>query len=275
MRVDSHQHFIKYKAEDYPWIDDRLAPLKRDFLPEHLKPLLDESQFDATVIVQARQSLEETEWILKIAEETEWVRGVVGWVDLCADDVGEQLQKYAQHPKFKGVRHQIHDEPDDRFMMGDRFLNGLQQTFDLGLTFDLLLFPRHLPIAVELVEYFPGQPFVLDHISKPDIKNGVMEPWKTDFSRLAQYENVYCKLSGMVTEADWHNWKQSDFVPYLEVAMEQFGPKRLMIGSDWPVCTVSRDYKSVMNIVIDFLKSYPEEVQKDILGRNCMRFYKL
>jgi L-fuconolactonase len=246
-----------------------MQPLKQDFLPHDLKPLLDSIQFDGCIAVQARQSLEETRWLLELAEQYSFIKGVVGWVDLRSDRLTEQLQRFAQHPKLAGVRHVVHDEPDDHFMLRPDFRRGIAQLLDFNLTYDLLLFPKHLKPACQLVKEFPQQAFVLDHIAKPKMAERLLSPWKEDLYELAAFPNVYCKLSGMVTETNWKQWQPVDFHPYLDVVLKAFGPDRLMIGSDWPVCTLSGDYKSVMNIVTNYL---PEEA---ILGDNCARFYQI
>lgn len=275
MRIDAHQHFWLYNEQDYGWMDESCEPIKRDFMPQDLKPLLEQLGFSGSVVVQARQTLEETEWLLSLADEHELIKGVVGWVDLCSDQVEEQLEKYASHPKFKGVRHVVHDEPDDDFMLREDFQRGIAMLQGYRLTYDLLLFPRHLKRAVQLVDRFPEQPFVLDHIAKPDIAGGTLDGWRQDIAELAAYPNVYCKLSGMVTEAKLRAWQVDDFKPYLDVVFDAFGTERLMIGSDWPVCLISGEYPDVMGIVMDYVKALPQADQEAILGGNCARFYKL
>jgi L-fuconolactonase len=273
--IDSHQHFWRYEASQYPWIDSRMRMLRRDFLPPDLKPLLDRLGFGGSIAVQARQSVEETEWLLSLAEENAFVKGVVGWVDLRANDVGEQLARYADRPKLVGVRHVVHDEPDENFILRPEFWNGIASLEAHGLAYDLLLFPRHLPAAARLVREFSAQPFVLDHIAKPAIARGETEPWSSDLRRLAEWPNVYCKLSGMVTETAWSDWRPDEFRVYLDVVVEAFGPERLMIGSDWPVCTVSGDYNSTMRIVMGYLEGFPAGAREAVLGGNCARFYRI
>lgn len=275
MRIDSHQHFWRYNKEEYVWMSENQGSLGRDFLPEDLAPLLSSIDFDGAVAVQARQSERETEWLLELSEQYSIIKGVVGWVDLCSPDIRLQLEKYACHSMLKGVRHVVHDEPNDKFMLRSDFQRGISALQDFGLTYDLLLFPRHLPYAVELVNKFPNQHFVLDHIGKPDIKNNRFHTWKDDINRLAKFENVFCKLSGMVTETEWECWKERDFTPYLDILTEAFGLDRLMIGSDWPVCTISGNYKSVMEIIINYIKKFTIDEQEKILGGNCMRFYSI
>ena len=249
--------------------------LRRDYLPEELQPLLQAIQFDGSIAVQARQMLAETEWLLQLAETHDFIKGVVGWVDLRSPEVRPQLETFSRHPKLVGVRHVVHDEPDDRFMLLPEFRRGIAQLREFELTYDLLLFPRHLSVAVKLVDEFPDQSFVLDHIGKPLIRNNQISPWKEDLKTLAEYPNVFCKLSGMVTEARWQQWRQQDFHRYLEVVIEAFGPERVMIGSDWPVCTLSGDYESTMRIVMDYTCQFSPTTRDAILGGNCARFYGL
>ena len=272
MRLDSHQHFWHYSPTEHTWMTDQMQALKQDFLPYDLKPLLDVIQFDGSIAVQARQTLEETRWLLELAEQYPFIKGVVGWVDLRSDRLTEQLQRFAQHPKLVGVRHVVHDEPDDEFMLRPDFRRGIAQLLDFNLTYDLLLFPKHLKVAAQLVQEFPQQPFVLDHIAKPKIAEQLLSPWKEDLHQLATFPNVFCKLSGMVTETNWKQWRPVDFHPYLDVVFEAFDATRLMIGSDWPVCTVSAEYAPMMKIVMDYV---PKESQNAILGDNCARFYQI
>jgi L-fuconolactonase len=273
MRLDAHQHFWHYSPTEHTWMTDKMGTLKHDFLPADLQPLLKSIRFDGCVAVQARQSLQETEWLLDLAENQSFIKAVVGWVDLQSENLCQQLKHFSSRPRLSGVRHVVHDEPDDQFMLRPQFRHGIAQLQDFGLTYDLLLFPKHLPIAAQLVEEFPQQPFVLDHIAKPDIAKGAISPWQDNLLRLASFPNVFCKLSGMVTEAQWKHWQPADFHRYLNVVVDAFGPSRLMIGSDWPVCILSGDYAAVMNIVIDYVKKFPEPAQAAILGGNCAAFY--
>jgi len=275
MKIDTHQHFWKYNSAHYPWMGENMGSLRRDHLPGDLAPLLKSVGIDGTVTVQARQLVEESYWLLELADQNPFIKGVVGWVDLRSPKVTEQLEKLARYPKLRGVRHVIHDEPDDRFMMREDFRRGLSQLNKYKLTYDLLLFPRHLPIACELLKLFPEQPFVLDHIAKPLIKERKLEPWSTDIRRLAKLTNVYCKVSGMVTEADWAHWKRHDFTPYLDMVFESFGTKRIMIGSDWPVCTLAGNYSRVMQIAADYVGRLSYSEQSDVWSGNAKRFYGL
>ena len=273
MRIDSHQHFWHYSPTEHTWMSDSMSAIRRDFLPEDLQPLLASLSFDACIAVQARQSLEETRWLLELADRFSFIKGVVGWLDLCSPELPNQLERFANHPKLAGVRHVVQDEPDDEFVLRPDFRRGIAQLREFNLTYDLLLFPKHIPAAVRLVEEFPEQPFVLDHIAKPSIAQGLISPWREDIQRLAQFPNVSCKLSGMVTEAKWQQWQSEDYRPYLDTVTEAFGSDRLMIGSDWPVCLLSSDYASTMQLVIEYIHQFPEEAHAAILGGNCARFY--
>jgi L-fuconolactonase len=275
VRIDSHQHFWHYNAAEYAWIDDSMSDLKRDFLPTDLKPELERSGFDASIAVQARQTVEETRWLLKLAEASPFIAGVIGWVDLRSPDAGSQLRAFSQNPKLLGVRHIVQSEPDERFLLQPDFLRGISLLEEFDLTYDVLIYPRHLPVATEFVRQFPGQHFVLDHLAKPLIKTRTMHPWSSGIRELAKSPNVFCKLSGLVTEADWKSWKPEHIVPFLDVALECFGPERLMIGSDWPVCTVASSYYQVMHLVIDYLGKYPSEMREAILGGNAETLWKL
>jgi L-fuconolactonase len=275
MRIDAHQHFWRYNPQEYEWIDESLSCLRRDFLPEDLKPELERSSFDGAIAVQARQKLEETRWLLELADASPFILGVVGWVDLQSPDVRSQLVQFAKNPKLLGIRHIVQSEPDDRFLLRPDFQRGIATLEEFGLTYDILIYPRHLSIAVEFVRRFPRQRFVLDHLAKPFIKAGTLHPWREDLARLAESPNVFCKLSGLVTEADWQNWKPEDVSPYLDMAFECFGPERLMIGSDWPVCTAVAPYSQVMDLVIRYLEAYPASVRNAVLGANAQKFCNL
>lgn len=275
MKIDTHQHFWSYNDRDYVWMSAAMGKLRRDHLPKDLLPLINAARIDATIAVQARQCFEESTWLLELADEYSFIRAVVGWADLCSEGVVDQLERLAQHPKLRGVRHVLHDEPDDEFMLRKAFLNGLRQLKRFGLTYDLLLFPRHLPIACNLVRMFPDQPFVLDHIAKPPVRTGQMAPWTTDLKRLAEFPNVYCKISGLVTEGNWDSWRPQDFEPYVDVVLNAFGPRRLMIGSDWPVCTLAADYASVIDLEVDYIAKLSVDEQRAILQENPIKFYSL
>jgi L-fuconolactonase len=275
MKLDTHQHFWKYDPTEYPWMQEGMESLKRDYLPAELAPLLAAEGIEGTVAVQARQTTEGNRWLLELADQNPFIKGVVGWVDLCDPKVDLLLEPLARHPKFRGVRHIVHDEQDDRFLMRRDFVRGIGRLSDYGFTYDLLLFPRHLPVACELVRLYPEQRFVLDHIAKPPIKDHVLEPWAGGIRRLAEFPNVYCKVSGMVSEADWTGWKPADFRPYLDIVFECFGTKRLMAGSDWPVCTLAASYSAVMQIVGEYIARLSRDEQAAIWGGNPKSFYRL
>jgi L-fuconolactonase len=273
MRIDSHQHFWEYNAQEYSWIDDNMAVLRRDFLPENLKAELEPVNLHGSIAVQARQTIDETRWLLELAENNPVVLGVIGWVDLRSPNLAAQLDEFCNHPKFVGVRHVVQDEPDDRFLLKPDFIAGLKEVEARKLVYDLLVFPKQLPAAIELVAQFPNMRFVLDHIAKPAIKEQKLQLWQDDISILAGFPNVYCKVSGMVTEADWQNWKQEDFKPYLDIIFKAFGPERLMFGSDWPVCTMAGKYKQVFGLVDNYLAEQSPEVKEAIFGENARKVY--
>jgi L-fuconolactonase len=275
MRIDSHQHFWAYSSTEYPWIGPGMERLARDYLPADLSPLVAAEGIDGSVAVQARQSLEESRWLLELAGESPLIKGVVGWVDLQSDRVGDDLHALAANPKFVGVRHVVQDEPDPRFVLGTAFGRGLRQLHQHGLTYDLLLYPNQLPAAIELVGLLPEQPFVVDHLAKPRIAAGELEGWARDIRAVARHDNVCCKVSGMVTEAARQGWKQDDFTPYLDVVLEAFGPDRLMVGSDWPVCLLAGEYPEVAAIPRAYFSRLSAAEQAMIHGGTAVRFYGL
>jgi L-fuconolactonase len=275
MRIDAHQHFWNYSAAEYPWIGAGLERLARDYLPSDLEPLLAAKQIDGSVAVQARQSVEESLWLLALAKAHPLVKGVVGWVDLRSDRVGDDLRVLAANPTFVGVRHVVQDEPDPRFVLGEGFIRGLRQLRQHGLTYDLLLYPSQLPAAIELVGLLPEQPFVVDHLAKPRIATGEIADWERDIRAIARHDNVCCKVSGMVTEAVRRGWKRDDFTPYLDVVLEAFGPERLMFGSDWPVCLLAGEYADVAAIPRDYFSRLSTTEQQMIWGDTAAGFYGL
>lgn len=268
MKIDAHQHFWRYDPAQYPWIPEG-SPLHRDWLPADLAALQQPLGLDGSVAVQARQNIAESDWLLGLADADARVKAVVGWVDLRSENVGVDLERLARHPKFSGVRHVVQDEPDDMFMLRPDFLRGIAQLQPLGLTYDILIFPKQLPAAIDLVARFTDQPFVLDHIAKPHIKAGALSPWREQIRQLAAAPNVMCKVSGMVTEADHRAWKADDIRPYLDVIFEAFGTSRLMWGSDWPVCLFAARYEQCLRLVED----YAAGNHAAIFAGNCARFY--
>lgn len=274
MHIDAHHHFWTYNHREYEWIDQAMAVIRRDFLPADLKPQLEKNGFQGSIVVQTRQTLEETHWLLKLAEENPFILGVVGWVDLCSPQLRSELNLFAGRPKLIGVRHIVQSEPDG-FLLQPEFLRGVSMLEEFDLAYDILIYPRHLPIAAEFVSRFPRQRFVLDHLAKPPIKSGEMDIWARGIRELALFPNVYAKVSGLVTEADWQAWRPETIWIYLDVAFECFGPGRLMIGSDWPVCMVAASYERTMNLVKDYLRGYTAEEREAVLGGNVAKFWRL
>jgi L-fuconolactonase len=275
MRIDAHQHFWRYNREEYGWIDDSMSRIRRNFLPADIEPELKRTEFDGCIAVQARQTLDETRWLLDLADSSPFILGVVGWVDLRSNKVRAELEELSSHPKLLGVRHMVQSEPDNRFLLQPEFLRGVSMLVEFDLTYDILIYPRQLPVATEFVQHFPRQGFVLDHLAKPLIKSGSVHPWDSNIRELAKCENVFCKMSGLVTESDWKSWKPEHIAPYLETALDCFGPERLMIGSDWPVCTVAASYSQVTDLVENFLSKYPDRVRNAVLGGTAKTFWKL
>ena len=273
-RLDAHQHFWRYSPKTHGWINDAMAVLKKDFLPEDLLPHLKKRGYDGCVAVQAEQNVKETGWLLDLADQHPFIKGVVGWVDLLAADVATTLAPLAKRKKLRGIRHVVQGEPDD-FMRRPDFQRGIAALAPLKLTYDILVYHRQLPAALALVEKFPRQPFVIDHLAKPDIKHALRDPWTSDMRALAKHPHVFCKVSGMVTEADWKHWTPAQLKPYLDVVFEAFGPERLMIGSDWPVCTVAADYDRTMSVVEEYVAKLPARAQEAVLGGTAAKFYGL
>jgi L-fuconolactonase len=273
-RVDSHQHFWRYEPREYGWIDARMSAIARDFLPADLRPLLARADVDGCIAVQARQSDAETGFLLELAARHPWILGVVGWVDLQAEDVAARLGAYSGNPLLVGIRHIVQSEPAG-FLRRPEFRRGIQALAGRRLVYDLLVLPPQLAEATELVAAFPGQPFVLDHLAKPPIASGQREPWNGDLRRLAALPNVVCKLSGMVTEAAWQHWRADELQPYLDAALAAFGPARLLYGSDWPVCTLASDYQRWHDVVAVWLQGLGAADRQAILGGNSVRVYGL
>ncbi|KAK8810033.1 hypothetical protein WA538_003585, partial [Blastocystis sp. DL] len=258
----------------FAWLNEDMKSLRRDFLPPQLERCIRSNGMDGTVAVQARQSEEETQFLLDLAEQyPNVIKGVVGWVDLRAENIDERLAFFAQNPKLKGVRHIVQDEPDDAFLLREDFLRGIRLLKKYNLTYDILIYPKHLAVAKKFVEMFPDQPFVIDHIAKPFIKDHIIGDWEKGIRDLAAFPNVYVKVSGMVTEGNWKNWTEADFTPYLDIIFDAFGPDRVMIGSDWPMMTLCGEYGQVIDIVRHYIQRFPPSDQAKILGENAVRFY--
>ena len=275
MRIDSHHHFWKYDPAEYGWIGPDMALLQRDYLPEHLEETAAAAGIDGVVSVQARQSVEETGWLLELARDRRLVRGVVGWVPLVSPDVEESLERFAAEPKLRGVRHVLQGEPDERYMLRDDFNVGIRALRRFGLVYDILIFERHLPPTIEFVDRHPDQIFVLDHVAKPRIKDGLLKPWDENLRELARRENVFCKLSGMVTEADWQGWTDEQLQPYLDTVLAAFGSRRVMFGSDWPVCLVASDYGRWVETIRRCTAQFSSDEQEAIFGGTAAKAYGL
>jgi L-fucono-1,5-lactonase len=275
MRIDSHQHFWNYNRERDAWITAEMAALQRDFTPPDLTQELAANQIDGTIAVQADQSERETEFLLDLASQHDYIKGVVGWVDLRASNLRERLPHFSKSPKLRGFRHVAQSEPDDGFLAREDFVRGVAQLAEFGFTYDILIYARQLPAAIALAERLPNQPFVLDHIAKPAIRSGESANWSSGIRALAEHPNVYCKLSGLITEADWHSWHPHDFRRYLHVVLEAFGPDRVMFGSDWPVCLLAGSYTQVKQLIADAVSDWPRRDREKVFGENAMRFYSL
>ena len=275
MRIDSHHHFWKYNPVEYDWIGPEMALLQRDFLPEDLARTAAAAGIDGVVSVQARQTVEETAWLLELARDSQLIRGVVGWVPLISPDVEKDLERFAAEPKLKAVRHVLQGEADERYMLRDDFNAGIRTLRKFALVYDILIFERHLPQTIEFVDRHPEQVFVLDHIAKPRIKDALLTPWDKNIRELARRENVYCKLSGVATEADWQGWTDEQLYPYFDTVFAAFEPGRVMFGSDWPVCLVATAYERWLETVRRYIARYSADEQDAILGGTASKVYSL
>lgn len=275
MKIDSHQHFWHYDPAKHVWMNEQMGVLKKDYLPSNLEPLLKNCALDGCIAVQANQAEVENDFLLGLADKNDFIKGIVGWVDLRADNLSERLEHYQQFPKIKGFRHVIHDEPELDFMLQPAFMKGVSVLKNYGYKYDILIFAEHLSNTLTFVKNLPDQPFVIDHIAKPNIKNGEIDTWKKQLNEVASFENVYCKISGMVTEADWSSWKKEDFTKYLDNVVEAFGTNRIMYGSDWPVCTLAANYETQFNVVKEYFSSFSKTEQDRFFGVNAHDFYQL
>ncbi|QKJ63432.1 amidohydrolase [Flavobacterium sp. M31R6] len=275
MKIDSHQHFWKFHPVKDSWINDDMKILQRDFFPPDLHSLLKENSIDGCVAVQADQSEEETHFLLELASANDWIKGVVGWIDLRSKNLEDRLQYFSQYKKLKGFRHIVQAEPEDDFLLRDDFCAGISKLAQYNLTYDLLIFPKHLPYAVELVKRFPQQSFVIDHLAKPDFKQFDFSLWEKGIREIANCPNVFCKVSGLVTEADWNNWKESDFTYCLDVVTEAFVMNRLLFGSDWPVSLLAASYEQSCGILVHYFSKFSTEQQDKFWGGNAIEFYNL
>lgn len=275
MRLDAHQHFWKYDAAEYEWIDDEMNALKKDFFPKDLLPHLQQNNFDGCVAVQAKQSEEETFFLNELAEKNNFIKAVVGWIDLRADNLEEKFEYFSKCRAVKGFRHVLQGEANRALMLENDFKKGIALLEKFNFTYDILIFNDQLKYIPEFVAAFPNQKFVIDHIAKPGIKNQQINNWKKEMEEVSKFENVYCKISGMVTEADWKNWKQEDFNIYIDVVMNSFSAKRVMFGSDWPVCLIAASYNEVCNIVETATQQFSVDEKRLLWGINCKEFYNI
>ena len=273
--IDTHHHFWNYSAKEYDWINDDMKAIRKDFLPVDLLKEIKAAGVDGAVSVQARQTVEESDWLLGMAEKNDFLKGVVGWVDLRGKGVDKDLERLAKHKKFKGVRHVVQGEPDDNFILGAAFNEGIKKLLKYDLRYDILILEKHLKPSIAFVDKHPKQVFILDHIAKPRIKERVLSPWRENMLELAKRPNVYCKISGMLTEADWKKWSAADLAPYFDTTLQAFGPKRLMLGSDWPVMLVAGKYKQWVEMVKQVVSRYSAAEQDRILSKNAVEAYKL
>lgn len=273
--IDAHQHFWTYDEQEYAWISNQLAPLKRDFLPDELHQLLRQEKISGAISVQARQSEKENEYLLDFAKVNPFIKGVVGWIDLRSETVDERLSFYSNYPLLKGFRHVVQDEMDPVFMLHPTFLQGMKQLIGHGYCYDILVYAKQLPQVLSFLNHFPDTPFIIDHLAKPNIKEGGFKSWQAEMRKIADFPKVHVKVSGMVTEADWKNWKKEDFYPYLDELVLSFGIERLCYGSDWPVCNLAGNYSLQLDIVKSYFSSFhPEEINK-VMGLNTKHFYHL
>jgi len=274
-RIDAHHHLWCYEKEQYGWIEENMRVLARDFLPKDLERELALSELDGSIAVQARQSMAETAWLLSLADECNAIRGVVGWAHIAGPEFPRELEKLWRPEKLKGLRHVVQDEPDDEYLLRPDFNRGIAQLKRLGLVYDILIFERQLPAAIAFVDRHPEQVFVLDHIAKPRVRDRALEPWRTNIRELARRENVYCKLSGMVTEANWTDWRCADLKPYFDVVLDAFGPKRLMAGSDWPVCCLATTHREWFSTIDELIGGLSVAERELILGGVAIKVYSL
>ena len=274
MRIDAHQHFWIYDQRRDSWMNDDMRLIRKDFLPQDLFPLLQQNNIDGCIAVQADQSADETDFLLQLADENDFIKAVVGWIDLPAANIEEQLEKYLSYKKLKGFRHIVQDEPEN-FLLREDFCRGISLLKNYQFTYDILVYSSQLPTVLRFIELFPDQRFVIDHIGKPHIKNGKNEQWKNEMKQIAKHPNIYCKLSGIVTEADWKSWTVADFQPYIAIVLENFGTERVMFGSDWPVCLLAASYTRCCQILEQNTMQLNEEEKRKLWGENAIRFYNM
>ncbi|WP_213806465.1 amidohydrolase family protein [Granulicella sp. dw_53] len=274
-KIDAHHHLWRYNAEEYGWLDEDMKAIRRDFLPKDLMAELAGAGIDGTVAVQARQTLDETRWLLDLAEENEAIRGVVGWAPIAGEDFPGVMEEFEDRPKLKGLRHLIQSEEDENYILRADFNAGMYAMRGSGLVYDILVYERQLLQTIEFVDEYPEQVFVLDHIAKPKIGAGILEPWAENMRELGLRQNVWCKVSGLVTEADWKNWTPETLKPYLDVAVDAFGAERLIVGSDWPVCLVASGYTQWFDLLRSYFAGFTENERDAVFGGTAINVYQL
>lgn len=275
MRIDAHQHFWQFDPVRDSWIGDNMAAIQKAFMPEDLQPALAENGFDGCVAVEAHQSEEQTKFLIELANRHPFIKGVVGWVDLQGENITDRLQHFSQYKIIKGFRHVLQGEPQRDLMLSQNFIRGIAALKEFDFTYDILIFPDQLIYSKNLVAQFPEQKFVIDHLAKPYIHKKEIKEWTLDIESIAKLPNVYCKVSGMVTEGDWKSWQKDDFRPYIDVIVESFGIDRILFGSDWPVCLVAASYQEVVDIVKDYFSTFSADEQQKVFGGNATAFYNL
>jgi L-fuconolactonase len=275
MIIDAHQHFWNYDPVRDSWINDDMAVLKRDFLPDELKETFSKNNVDGCIAVQADQSAEETMFLLQLGERHTFIKAVVGWIDPSSRNFPDELNAYRSFSLLKGFRNVIQGQDDNRYFTNKLFLEGFSLLHESRYTYDLLVYHGQLPSAIKFSEKYPDQKFILDHCGKPDIKNSSIKHWKRDIRIIAENPNMYCKLSGLVTEADWSHWNYQQISPYLEIAGEYFGTDRLCFGSDWPVCLLAAKYEKVLDIINAFCRQVTDTEREKIFSGNAISFYQL
>jgi L-fuconolactonase len=276
LKIDAHQHFWQYDPVRDNWITNEMSVIKRDFMPADLQPVLERNDIDGTVLVQTCHTEDDTRFMLKLAEENDFIKGVVGWVNLQSVNIEDRLKYYHEkYPIVKGFRHVLQNDPDEQLMLREEFKRGISLLNKYNFTYDILIYPKHLKYAAKLVEEFPDQKFVVDHLAKPYIKDKMIDTWKADINTLSRYQNVFCKVSGMLTEADWYSWRTDDFTPYLDVVFNAFSTNRVMYGSDWPVCLLAGGYNRALEILQIYTSRLSHQEQEQFFGGNAIDFYNL
>jgi L-fuconolactonase len=275
MIIDSHQHFWKYNPSRHNWINDNMSVIRKDFMPSDLKTIYVENNIDGCIAIQVDQTINETNFLLNLAKENTFIKGVVGWIELRAPNINEVLNHYSNFEQIKGFRHLVQGENDNKFLLRSEFLRGISYLEKYNYVYDILIFPNQLEMALEFVKKFPNNKFVIDHIAKPNIKDNLYREWAKLMSKISNYENVFCKMSGMITEADYKLWTPDQITPYMDLVLKSFGSKRILFGSDWPVCLVAGSYKKVKELVVNFIEKLSENEKANVMGKNAINLYNI